>query len=360
MNRKNAVRFPALILCLLLLCLPSAAETRQSVIAREGMEETIEETLYESPEGISFWYPSDTLTVSADGAGRITVSAPETGAAMTLMRMTEEEAAQYKDLLDESRTEEDGNRVQADVSSEYSDGAFEFVTVLASGAEYLKASGAYPAEAADGVGKMFRRVLDSVTLLSVTDMEFLKDLPGTWSEAYDGASMEMTFREDGTLTLSGRGAEQEAYTRSGTWQYTVVPEYTGELTLRFDTAENREALECVYAAYMESWTEGDTEITYLILNPPVRSSGVSPFEEVFGEDGVSVHREKGPNMRVVKCKEYVSLRASRSASSKRLARVPLGAMVLAYPEMGEENGFIYCVYQGKEGYILSEYLESVQ
>ena len=34
--------------------------------------------------------------------------------------------------------------------------------------------------------------------------------------------------------------------------------------------------------------------------------------------------------------------------------------MLAYPEYGAENGFIYCVYQGEEGYILAEYLEPVE
>ena len=88
-------------------------------------------------------------------------------------------------------------------------------------------------------------------------------------------------------------------------------------------------------------------------------SGVSPFTEVYGEDcagGLALHREQGPNMRVVKCKEFVSLREARSTSAKRLAKVPLGALVLAFPEYGEENGFIYCVYHDEEGFILAEYL----
>ena len=58
------------------------------------------------------------------------------------------------------------------------------------------------------------------------------------------------------------------------------------------------------------------------------------------------------------CKDYVSLRSKASKSSTRLAKVPLGASVLAYPDE-EQNGFILCVYQDEYGYILAEYLEPI-
>ena len=82
--------------------------------------------------------------------------------------------------------------------------------------------------------------------------------------------------------------------------------------------------------------------------------------EVYGEDvqgPLALHREHGPNARIVNCRDYVSLRAKRSTGSARLAKVPLGAMVMAFPEFGGENGFTLCEYQGKTGYILTEYLE---
>jgi hypothetical protein len=138
------------------------------------------------------------------------------------------------------------------------------------------------------------------------------------------------------------------------------------MTLLFTSTDNPSRagsdyrVECAYEAYTESWVENDTRITCLILNPPIRCSGVSPFEEVYGEDGAALVREQGPNMRVVKCKEFVSLREERSTSARRLAKVPLGALVLAFPEYGEENGFIYCVYHDEEGYILAEYLQPVE
>ena len=131
--------------------------------------------------------------------------------------------------------------------------------------------------------------------------------------------------------------------------------FLGLLKLAEMKAEN------AYNAYMESWVENDTEHAYLILEK--EDGAPSPFTEVFGEEAqwsVALHRERGPNMRVVYCKEFVSLREERSASSRRLAKVPLGAAVLAFPEAGKENGFILCVYHDEYGYILSEYLEKIE
>lgn len=105
--------------------------------------------------------------------------------------------------------------------------------------------------------------------------------------------------------------------------------------------------------------ENDTEHTYLILEE-TGCSGVSPFTDLYGYPSAALHREQGPNMRVVNCSHYVSLREKRSTASARLAKVPLGAQVLAFPEAGEENGFIQCVYHDEYGYILSEYLRPVE
>lgn len=65
-------------------------------------------------------------------------------------------------------------------------------------------------------------------------------------------------------------------------------------------------------------------------------------------------------MRVTNCKEWVSLRQSPNESAKRLAKVPLGAHVLAYPEANPGSDFVYCVYQDQEGYILAQYLEELE
>ncbi len=70
----------------------------------------------------------------------------------------------------------------------------------------------------------------------------------------------------------------------------------------------------------------------------------------------------GPNMRVAHCKKDVSLRAKPSRNAKRLAKVPLGAEVLAWTDgggEGEADDFLACEYRGKTGYILREYLEPI-
>lgn len=70
-----------------------------------------------------------------------------------------------------------------------------------------------------------------------------------------------------------------------------------------------------------------------------------------------------PNMRVVNCRQDVSLREKPSTKAKRLKRVPLGAEVLAWLDGGSDDAeasrFLYCEYQGMEGYILAEYLAPI-
>ncbi len=62
-------------------------------------------------------------------------------------------------------------------------------------------------------------------------------------------------------------------------------------------------------------------------------------------------------MRVVNCSEWVSLRERPDRSSTRLARVPLGEVVInCAPSAG---GFVACEYAGQRGYILAAYLEPV-
>ncbi len=61
-------------------------------------------------------------------------------------------------------------------------------------------------------------------------------------------------------------------------------------------------------------------------------------------------------MTVINTKDWVSLREKASASSSRLAKVPLGATVSHCVQVSEK--FIYCEYKGIWGYILREYLQS--
>ena len=206
-----------------------------------------------------------------------------------------------------------------------------------------------------------------------------KELPGRWAfeleiqeaegEPYEADVAYLTLEEDGRMSLACDGRDGGyLYTFEGTWSFEYVPDMDDRLTLKITSTDDPARasgpynVECVYEAYTESWVENDTRYIYLILTE-VSCSGVAPFEDAYGEDGawiVALHREQGPNMKVVKCKEYVSLRKKPSAASARLERVPLGALVLAFPEYGEENGFIYCEYHDEYGYILSEYLQPVE
>jgi hypothetical protein len=166
-----------------------------------------------------------------------------------------------------------------------------------------------------------------------------------------------------------------AYLCEGSWSLELTTEpseeyyYNDVLTLHFTSTDNpahagsEYDVECVYYVYAESWVEDVTRCTVLIPQG-TNHSGVSPFQELVGEDEDEdlglLEKKEGPNMKVVNCKSFVSLREERSTSSARLAKVPLGALVFAFPETPEENGFLWCVYQGEYGYILSEYLQTVR
>ena len=370
MKKKAASVLLSAALCLLLV-FPAAAETRQGVIFLEGMEETVEEALFESPQGFSFWYAKDRLEAYYEGAGSmdgVRVGALYADDSMVLSMIPEEDAAEYAQELGVNiRKQSASSRVQMDVYRELENGRYYFLTLIAEDGRYLRAVGDYSQEAAEGNAKFFQRVLDSVTWLSEETAAFLRALPGEWAEEYEGVGATLDLDENGRAFLNCYSADGSFdYLCEGEWEYVSLPDYSGKLTLRFTSTDNplyegsEYRVECVYPVYTESWVESDTLITYLLLDPPVSSSGVSPFEEVFGDGGVSLYREQGPNMRVIKCKEYVSLRETRSTSSKRLAKVPLGALVLAFPEYGEENGFIYCCYHDEYGYILSEYLKGLE
>ena len=69
------------------------------------------------------------------------------------------------------------------------------------------------------------------------------------------------------------------------------------------------------------------------------------------DDGI----ESVESMRVVRCKEWVSLREKSDTSSRRLAKVPLGAVVNSCIRDG--SGMVFCKYEGEYGFILEEYLE---
>ncbi len=218
-------------------------------------------------------------------------------------------------------------------------------------------------------------VMACCTAASADDAEQLKYLPGQWvysgeveKEGEDPQEVDLilTLEESGEMSLrfTGRNGEYD-YSCAGTWTSEFVPDAQDRLTLLFTSTDNplhagdEYNAKCEYAFYTESWVENDTWNIYLITQENT-SGSVSPFLELYGYDDLALHREEKPNMRVVKCKDYVSLRSGPSKSSKRLARIPLGASVLALPKAGEVNGFVWCTYHDEYGYILSEYLEPAE
>ncbi len=241
-----------------------------------------------------------------------------------------------------------------------------------------------------GMGKLhILTILLAVLLISQAcftaalagDSHMAEELPGQWIFTLDAQDREpweepvpvelayLTLEENGTMSLLCNDREGEfVCSYEGTWSFYYIPENNDHLTLLFtsrydpEQGESEYTVKCIYEAYTESWVENDTLYTYLILTEDSLSD-VSPFEAVYGDDGawgVALEREQGPNMRIANCNEWVSLWEKRSSSSKRLAKVPLGAEVLAFPEYGDDNGFIACYYQDEYGYIKTQYLEPIE
>ena len=207
------------------------------------------------------------------------------------------------------------------------------------------------------------------------DEELAELIPGIWTatdEVQDegGEPREVTetveFSEDGTLTALFESKDGSfAYTYTGTWTFELVTGGMDRLTLYFSSTDNPDytgagyGVECVYNVYSEAWAEDNTYITCLLIEDTGEVKEDSPFVNAYGYDGTALCREQGPNMRIVNCDDYVSLRKAADKSSARIEKVPLGALVLAYPEE-EQNGFILCVYHSEYGYILSDYLAPVE
>lgn len=62
-------------------------------------------------------------------------------------------------------------------------------------------------------------------------------------------------------------------------------------------------------------------------------------------------------MKVVRCKEYVTLRAEPYKWTKALAKVPKDAIVYNCSRIREKKSFVYAEYEGLQGYILVQFLD---
>ena len=166
MKKSIWIRMLLAALCLLLV-LPAAAETREGVIMLEGMEEPIEETLFASWMGFSFWYVNDRLDAWHGERGNIEgviVEALYSDDFMILSMIPEEDAVEYVEDLGLDIVEKSaGSRVQTDVYHVLEDGRYYFLTLIAEDGRYFRAVGEYSQEAAEGNAHFFQRVLDSVS-----------------------------------------------------------------------------------------------------------------------------------------------------------------------------------------------------
>ena len=162
MKKNLFAGLAAAVLCLLLFLPAAPAETRQGVIAREGMEEAIRETRFESPEGYSFWYADEWLNASFDGAGSAVVRTLYSDDYMMLSVIPESDVRFAGDSGEGSPEQAAGPRVEICVYTAHENGRVRFLTVVGENGRYLRAMGDYAEEAAEGNAKFFQLVLDSV------------------------------------------------------------------------------------------------------------------------------------------------------------------------------------------------------
>ena len=171
MIRKIAAGLVWAALCVVWVSPAAAAETRVGTIWLEGMEESIEETLFESPLGFYFWYASDTLSVRpGETDGAVTVFNPWSDDLMTFSLITrrEAEACAAEHGLDPAALIGEA-RTQTELYLVPEDGAYSFCVLITEHGLYLRAEGRYAQEAAEGIAKYFGRTVNSVTLCPPQD-----------------------------------------------------------------------------------------------------------------------------------------------------------------------------------------------
>ncbi|MBR5382512.1 MAG: hypothetical protein IK133_01715 [Clostridia bacterium] len=174
MYRKAVSSLICLMLSVLMFLSPALAETREGVIALEGEEQTIEETLLESPLGFSFWYVAesfDAWTGEMDYIEGVIIESLYSDDFMILSLIPEEDAEDYAEDLDEDIIGMSyESRVQADIYRDLEDGRYYFLSLIADEGQYIRAVGEYSEEAAEGNARYFQKILDSI--------EFLPGMPG--------------------------------------------------------------------------------------------------------------------------------------------------------------------------------------
>ncbi|MBQ6384016.1 MAG: hypothetical protein IJJ42_10590 [Clostridia bacterium] len=235
------------LLFLALIPFSAMAETREGVIALEGMEETIEETLFDSPLGFSFWYANDRLEAypgETEGIEGVTVANPDSDDCMVLSVITPEEAAEYAADYGKNLPEESAAPAQTDLYLELEDGQYSFCTLIGGNGKYLRAVGWYSQEAAEGTAKFFRRVLDNVMLADPGsfpgryangsyDEVVIGKQEDTWTMAV--SLYRLASLDEGTVSFTGRSAVfQTEDPAENPMTLSFFPNGEGRFTLRVD------------------------------------------------------------------------------------------------------------------------------
>ena len=100
--------------------------------------------------------------------------------------------------------------------------------------------------------------------------------------------------------------------------------------------------------YLEDASNGFVYVTY---------NGVSGYALTKYLDEFEPQIAIGEYMKVVNCKESVTLRKTASTSGREICQIPLGGVVYAIKEGA--NGFFMVEYNGMQGFVLKKYLGSV-
>lgn len=100
--------------------------------------------------------------------------------------------------------------------------------------------------------------------------------------------------------------------------------------------------------YLEDASNGFVYVTY---------NGVSGYALTKYLDEFEPQIAIGEYMKVVNCKESVTLRKTASTSAREICQIPLGGVVYAIKEGA--NGFFMVEYNGMQGFVLKKYLGSV-
>lgn len=197
---KKMTKLVLMILCLMMIVSGSVAETREGIIMLEGMEETVEETLFESAQGFSFWYVNDRVKAAYhedDDIDGVVINALYSDDQMVISIISEEEIAKYAGNYPVNIKELSQNsNLRLELYNVLKNGKYKFGTLIAEKGRYCLAYGSYSAEAAEGNAKFFQRILDSFRFLHPD--EFV----GHYSnDSYDEVTVAKT--EDGYSMNAG-------------------------------------------------------------------------------------------------------------------------------------------------------------